>query len=358
LMLAFLGGFLFVSRAFAQGPDDNSSCLACHSNPNLSKQLPSGETLSLFVDAPVLKDSVHGKSDLKCTQCHVNISEYPHPEVNYSDLRDVAIQNAKTCETCHGDEAHKAADSVHQAALASGNRNAPICTDCHVAHAVTAAAESRVQIPQTCSRCHSEIADEYLASVHGAALVKDNNPDVPTCIDCHNVHNISDPTTASFRANSPQLCAKCHTDPAVMSKYGLSTDVLNTYVADFHGTTVELFAKEHPDQASNKPVCFDCHGVHDIKSTADPASAVSTRANLLKTCQNCHPDATSESFTSAWMSHYQASPTRYPLVYYVNLFYWVVIPMTIGGLVLYVGTDVLRRSRGKRAHKPGEDRKE
>ena len=35
--------------------------------------------------------------------------------------------------------------------------------------------------------------------------------------------------------------------PAIMDKYGISTQVLNTYVADFHGTTVTLFEKQSPD---------------------------------------------------------------------------------------------------------------
>ena len=55
-----------------------------------------------------------------------------------------------------------------------------------------------------------------------------------------------------------------------MSKYGISTQVVNTYVADFHGTTVTLFEKISPDQITNKPVCFDCHGVHNIKKVDDP----------------------------------------------------------------------------------------
>jgi predicted CXXCH cytochrome family protein len=348
---------LVVVTAYAQGPDEDETCLACHSNPDLEMTLPSGETLPLFVDAETMRGSVHAAADIGCTACHTDIEAYPHPPTTYADLRDVTIQNAETCSACHQDEADKEADSVHQAVLAAGNRNAPVCTDCHFAHTVDKPAIPRTAIQETCSQCHSEIADEYAASVHGTALSADNNPDVPTCVDCHNVHNIGDPTAAEFRLQSPQLCSECHTDSAIMSKYGLSTSVLDTYVADFHGSTVELFAKQHPDQATNKPVCYDCHGVHDIKSTEDPDSAVTTRENLLKTCQSCHPDATSESFTAAWMSHYEASPTTYPLVYYVNLFYWIVIPVTIGGLGVFVATDVFHRTRS-RTHPSKEEREE
>ncbi len=338
---AFMG---FALAAQAQGPMSDQECLSCHTNPDLSMTLPSGEPLSLYVDAENYHASVHGTLKVQCVQCHTDISGYPHPPANYIDRRDVTLQNYRTCEGCHADNYRQTLDSMHQIALAGGNRNAAVCTDCHTAHAVTDPATPRTHIPQTCAQCHSTISDEYIQSVHGEALFNDN-PDVPTCTDCHSAHRISDPTTASFRLQSPELCANCHTNSSIMSKYNLSTNVLNTYISDFHGTTVELFAKQHPGQATNKPVCYDCHGVHNIKSVSDPASMVATQENLLVTCQRCHPDATTASFTAAWMSHYEASPDKYPLVYYVNLFYWILIPLTIGALLIFIASDVYRRVR-------------
>jgi len=311
--------------------------------------LPSGEPLSLYVDAENYHASIHGTLKVQCVQCHTDISGYPHPPANYTDRRDVTLQNYRTCEGCHADNYRQTLDSMHQVALAGGNRNAAVCTDCHTAHAVTDPTTPRTRIPQTCAQCHSAISDAYIQSVHGEALFNDNNPDVPTCTDCHSAHRISNPTTASFRLQSPELCANCHTDQNIMSKYAISTNVLNTYISDFHGTTVELFAKQHPDQATNKPVCYDCHGVHNIKSVSDPASMVATQENLLVTCQRCHPDATTASFTAAWMSHYEASPDKYPLVYYVNLFYWILIPLTIGALLIFIASDVYRRVRQRLA---------
>ena len=43
------------------------------------------------------------------------------------------------------------------------------------------------------------------------------------------------------------------------------------------------------------------------------------------------------------MSHYIASPEHFPLVYYVNLFYKIMIPSVLGGMALYVLTDIYRR---------------
>jgi predicted CXXCH cytochrome family protein len=239
-------------------------------------------------------------------------------------------------------------DSVHATAQSNGIREAAVCTDCHGAHNVrqwtdaqtnALLPDARLEIPTTCSKCHFAIYEKYRTSVHGAALTEESNTDVPTCINCHGVHNIGNPTTNAFRLKSPELCAQCHTNSALMDKYGISTDVLNTYVADFHGTTVTLFEQQSPDAPTNKPVCYDCHGVHDISWVTDPNTGIEMQQNLLVRCQKCHPDATS-SFPSAWMSHYIPSPEHYSLVYYVNLFYKFFIPLVLGGMVALVGLDV------------------
>jgi len=182
-------------------------------------------------------------------------------------------------------------------------------------------------------------------------LTEEGNPYVPTCIDCHGVHNIQNPTTNTFRNSTPYLCAKCHTNSAIMGQYDISTKVLDTYVADFHGTTVKMFEETYPDQPTNKPVCTDCHGIHDIAMVTDPAAGIAIKNNLLVKCQQCHPDATTDSFTDAWMSHYEPSPEEWPLVYYVNLFYKFFIPAVLGGMIVFVLSDAYRRiiNRGKGA---------
>ena len=133
-----------------------------------------------------------------------------------------------------------------------------------------------------------------------------------------------------------------------MDRYGISTEVFETYISDFHGTTVTLFEEIAPDQETNKPVCIDCHGVHEMRRVDDPESTV-LKENLLKTCQKCHPDATS-NFPNSWLSHYQPSRESTPFVYYVNLFYRIIIPSLIGGMLVFVTVDgsrrIIRRRRG------------
>lgn len=323
-------------------------CLSCHGQPGLTMELQNGQNLILFVPAQGYYDSVHGELGYACVQCHTRVGNYPHPPFNPEDVRAASLDLYGACERCHLEQYTLTQDSVHADALAAGNRNAAICTDCHPPHTVQRLTdsdtgellpESHERIPEICAQCHNAIYQKYLTSVHGSALVGEGNPDVPTCIDCHGVHNIENPTTAEFRLNSPKICADCHTDPQIMDKYGISTQVLSTYIADFHGTTVTLFRKEHPDQQTNKPVCYDCHGVHDIQRVDDPETGLQIRENLLARCRVCHPDATA-NFPDAWLSHYEPTPEKNALVYFVNQFYRVFIPTLLGGMAILVALDI------------------
>jgi hypothetical protein len=325
---------------------DNESCFFCHSNEDLNIQFENGDVLSLTINEDLFAKSTHGSSGLDCVVCHTDIKTFPHPERATESLREFKLDYYTICKQCHEEQFNLTLDSVHQRELAAGNNEAAVCTDCHNPHTQQYLSNdsgelldyARLHIPETCAQCHSAIYDQYRESVHGKALTEQGNLDVPTCIDCHGVHNIQSATTASFRNSTPFLCAECHTNNALMQKYGLSTEVLNTYVADFHGTTVVLFDKSFPDQPTNKPVCTDCHGVHDIVRSDDPIKGLSTRENLLARCQQCHPDATA-NFPDSWMSHYIPSPEKYPIVYYVNLFYKFFIPAVLGPMVLLVVMD-------------------
>jgi hypothetical protein len=336
------------------GGVDNETCLACHSEPGMQMTLRSGEILYLTVNRETYNNSVHGQAGYACVQCHTDITGYPHPPVTADTVRDFTLELYQSCVFCHQDKYDATLDSVHQKALAGGNKQAAVCTDCHGAHDITPPDEPRSRIPQTCEKCHSQIYNEYHESVHGAALIGEGNPDVPSCVDCHGVHNVSGPSNQPFHLNSPQICARCHSDPELMAKYGISTDVFDTYVADFHGTTVALFEKTAPDQETNKPVCIDCHGVHDMRKVDDPESRV-IKENLLDTCKRCHPDATA-NFPNAWLSHYRPSPQHYPTVYYVNLFYRFFIPAVLGGMGVFVVLDASRRLINRRREKPHESK--
>jgi len=339
---------IFQSAGSALASDQNQEytpgisdefCLSCHDTPGLRTELTSGEELYIGIDTATYHKSSHGSLGYACVQCHTDIREYPHPENTSESVRDYTLKMYENCRQCHEANYEATLDSTHQMALSEGNEKAAVCTDCHGIHDITSPTEPRTNGPKMCEKCHSEIYRLYEESVHGSALIGEGNPDVPTCTDCHGVHQLSGPANEdTFHLFSPQLCASCHADENLMIKYGISTDVFDTYISDFHGTTVVLFEKITPDQDTNKPVCIDCHGVHDMKKVNDPESKV-MQDNLLTTCQKCHPDATS-NFPTSWLGHYEPSAEDSPLIFFVDLFYKIIIPVTIGGMLIFIGSDV------------------
>lgn len=317
-----------------------SSCLACHRQPGLSLTLSNRETLSLFIAPDAYAASVHGDK-LLCADCHTAITGYPHPPWEIPGRREYSIAQYELCKRCHFDNYTKSLDSIHYQMFSQGDLRAPLCTDCHGAHDVTLPSQPRARISQTCSQCHEAISRQYQSSVHGKALIEENNYDVPVCNDCHQSHTIEDPRTASFRLQSVHLCAGCHGNDALMVKYGISSKVVQTYLQDFHGRTVALGEKKSKDIWVEEAVCTDCHGIHDIQAVDNPGSPV-IKANLAATCNKCHPNITT-NFPSAWLSHYEPSLHKSPLIFFVRWFYRILIPFIIVGISIHVILDLWRR---------------
>ena len=397
--LAVVSVVIFIAAGLAFG--ETLDCVSCHAVPEtlsaagqaLGKTLSNEEVKKLTVNPGGCPTHMN----LDCTDCHASIDRFPHPKETHlanpcvACHRDVADQMnnsvhkdplggtsfvlqcwdchgahniypqddprspmypynvSKVCLTCH--QQRKYLSGVHgQGVDLAGLTGAATCISCHGHHNIRAvkavgSRTSRRQISFTCGRCHAKIAQEYRKSVHGAALMANDNPDVPTCVDCHQAHQTANPRSPRFRAESPKLCGKCHADVKLMKKYGLSTQVFQTYVADFHGTTAELFEEVTPDQPLNQAVCYDCHGYHNVYRVHDVGQE-KINENLLKHCQRCHPAATTK-FLSAWTGHYIPSPTKYPWIYYVRLFYKVAIPSIVGFFLLFIASDVYRSRRRK-----------
>lgn len=330
-------------RSAAVSDDPNLSCLKCHQERGLTMTFPSDEALSLYVDGDVFQGSAHGDW-LNCVDCHEANRRYPHPLPEIGSQRDYARAQYEVCKRCHFENYTRTLDSIHFEAMSGGEADAPICTDCHDAHTMTPLHESRLQVVETCSKCHEEIYNDYGESVHGSALQKEN-PDVPDCVTCHGVHNIAAANSSSFRQQSVDLCASCHADEEIMDKYDISSSVIKTYLDDFHGKTVGFYQKQTSEIWPEVAVCTDCHGVHDIKEVDDPDSPV-IKENLVETCQKCHQDATS-NFPSAWLSHYEASLDKSPLVFLAKRFYQLLIPLMVGGLAFNVVLDIWRLARNR-----------
>jgi len=331
---------IYCSPVPAQDSSD-TSCLVCHGNSDLTTVLPSGEVVNVGVDGNDFNESIHGRNGIGCRDCHSNITGYPHPPLEFESYRAYAISRNGTCNQCHEDIAEQLEGNVHAIAISEGNISAAVCTDCHGSHDTKPLMEQRIQVSHTCQGCHSEIYTRYELSVHGAALMGEGNPDVPNCIDCHGAHHVMGPINSPFRLDSYKTCARCHADIELMAEYGINPNTVHTWMNDFHGKVVVLIDEINPGRNTDKATCIDCHGVHDMLHAEDPGSAVSPE-RILSTCQKCHPNATA-NFTGAFLNHQEPSTTEYPVIFYVKWFYYLLIPLIIGGMLVFVVIDYIRQ---------------
>ena len=235
--------------------------------------------------------------------------------------------------------------SVHGSALLKGNGAAANCVDCHGSHAIqrereTTSTVNRANIPATCSKCHGAIEKEYAESIHGKSSLSGNR-EAPVCTNCHGEHNIlapSDPTSPTAARNvSQQVCSPCHSSVTLNEKYGIAGDRFQTFEASYHGLAI----RSGNMQVAN---CASCHGVHNIKPSSDSTSSVS-KSNLAVTCGKCHPGA-NKRFTIGSV-HVATGNKEDPLLYWISYTYVLLISTIIGGMVLHNLLDFYRKSKHK-----------
>jgi formate dehydrogenase gamma subunit len=288
----------------AQTPD-NSVCASCHDQ---AKKLP---------------HSVH--ASLSCTTCHPGHEDYPHP----------AGLAKPRCSDCHSKQGDDYSKGVHGQALAGGNQAAPDCSTCHNdAHEVLQPESTafRKTIPDICGLCHSDIADQYKQSVHGTAIAR-GEMSAAVCTDCHGEHMILSPKNAAspvFGRNVRNTCGQCHGNRRLAQRFGLPADRLTTFDASYHG----LAAAGGSETVAN---CSSCHGIHNILPSSDPRSMINPK-NLPKTCGKCHPGAGTRFAIGP--VHLEEAGNKTPAALaWVRSFYLLVIPFTIGVMVLHHAGD-------------------
>jgi cytochrome b subunit of formate dehydrogenase len=272
-----------------------------------------------------LEKSAH--ANLACDTCHENHDKYPHP----------AGIPKPSCATCHQDQATAYENSVHGQVAKNGGA-APDCAVCHgSAHELLkpASAAFRTSVPDTCAMCHAEVVVQFKASVHGQALARGISQ-APLCTDCHGEHNILRHTNAASpvsAGNIRETCGSCHGDVRLSRRFGLPEDRLVSFDSSFHG----LAAKAGSQTVAN---CASCHGVHNILPSSDPKSTINPR-NLAATCGHCHPGA-GQRFAISQV-HLQEGRAEPAAIRWVRQFYLLVIPLTIGLMLLHNLGDWIRK---------------
>lgn len=270
--------FLFiVSTSGVVWSEDNSMCLGCHQDENLSKQDVRGRKISLFVSEDGFKNSVHG--GLSCSDCHTQIKDEAHAEGGKK-----AADKRVDCGICHGKAEKEYQQGLHAKLIMKGTERAAYCYDCHGKHNILPSKNSKSMthasnIEKTCNRCHSDVefvkqhalgtgtspGELFKGSIH------EKTGEV-TCTSCHGSHNLRsliDPKSTIFRPNIPQTCGACH------------PDITKQFVESVHGVIAER-------GRTDAPTCTTCHGIHGIKAKIDPDSPVNERRIAITTCPQCH----------------------------------------------------------------------
>lgn len=388
---------------------ENSDCFTCHEDKTLVTTNKPGAPVSLFVDQKLFEKSIHGKhrctschSDMtevphpdnfvakpvSCSKCHRVETEiylgsdhgkaihkgsqeaasckdchgHNHYLLNYRNP-DSSVYRTNlpaTCGRCHGNTVEMEKFDLRQrgpvmsyeksihgiALLTKGELNAANCADCHGTHNLHRSTNPTSKlhwknVPATCGKCHENVDETFLRSVHGKAVLAGVR-DAPVCTDCHGEHSIASVKSAGSRvssANIPGTCNQCHAAERIVTQYRLPKNVSATYAQSFHG----LELKGGSPTAAN---CASCHGVHDILPSMDTRSTIN-KANLPQTCGKCHPGIGVRLGAEFFRVHAPPGAAEgKPWV--VNLVAWLYIALivfTIGGMLVFVFLDWLRKTR-------------
>jgi cytochrome b subunit of formate dehydrogenase len=283
--------------------------------------------------AAKLSKSAHGA--LTCDTCHDGHEKVPHP----ADLPK------PQCAACHGDQATEFEKSVHAEELRKGNA-APDCAFCHgSAHELLKPQTEafRKALPDQCGMCHTDISDQFKTSVHGKAVAQGIGQ-APVCSYCHGSHAILRHTNVNspvFRTHVRDTCGGCHGNVQLSRQMKMPEDRLVSFDESYHG----LAARAGNQTVAN---CASCHGVHNILASSDPKSTINPK-NLPATCGQCHPGA-GKRFAITQVHLIQGSESAG--LTWVRTFYRIVIPLTLGLMLLHNAGDWLRKLLKLRSGKP------
>ena len=121
-------------------------------------------------------------------------------------------------------------ESVHGLAIEKGSKKAAVCTDCHGSHEILPANDEKspiykFNVPQTCGKCHAEVAQTFMQSIHGQGISRGNGL-APVCTDCHGIHSIKahiDPNSSVSEQNVARTtCARCHEGVRLSQEFGVA----------------------------------------------------------------------------------------------------------------------------------------
>ncbi len=190
------------------------TCGACHSTGGMAQKHGLASVYPNYID------SIHGFALSKegllvaanCQSCHGS-----HHILSHTDPASPTnkVNIPKTCGSCHARIDADYENGAHGHAVMSGNLKAPVCTDCHTAHAILSPTESKFRMQSTpiCGSCHKDKLSTYRDTFHSQLGSLGGYVETARCWDCHGAHEIlpaSDPRSPIAPANLVATCGKCH----------------------------------------------------------------------------------------------------------------------------------------------------
>lgn len=200
------------------------TCSTCHTNTGMTAEyrMKDPEAAAHYLD------SIHGRALLKmglivapsCNDCH-GVHDIKRMVDRSSPINHANI--AKTCGKCHVKVEEIYNKSVHGQMLLRGEKDAPVCTDCHSAHEIEPPRNGHFKMAsdKKCGKCHEESLVHYRDTYHGKAMAlgKPNvASEVAACYDCHGHHDVLPPANPESRLSKSNIvatCQQCHPDTTV-----------------------------------------------------------------------------------------------------------------------------------------------
>ncbi|MBI2619236.1 MAG: hypothetical protein HYW57_04080 [Ignavibacteriales bacterium] len=321
-------------------------CGRCHqegTRVTREREIPQARILENY------SESIHGEGLLRkglivapnCASCHTSHRILPHTDPRSSIAR---ANIAATCATCHAEieEVHR---KVIKGELWEKQEHVlPACVDCHQPHkirkvyydqgmadkdclrcherenivsskdghsltvTVSVLSQSRhaatscsqchagvnasrhrpcetISQKVDCASCHAEAGRQFQLSTHGQ-LVAINDPNGPTCKECHGTHGVlgkANPKSPIFAMNIPALCATCHQEgkKAAVRYAGREHEIVDHYTESIHGKGLLKSG------LTVTATCTNCHTAHNVLPASNEVSSVHPR-NTPQTCGKCH----------------------------------------------------------------------
>jgi len=318
VIFTFIVGAVTISQAFAaQRNSDPDGCLVCHALPDLNYVDPKGQLRNATINTKHYLSSLHGS--IACTDCHQNLTYYPHKEEN------VEVDCAAACHLdepskgeaySHKDVTKEFQQSVHNLGWSKGlsaanrieenNQPSPSCRFCHSNTSyipdelLTKFKDTFAHTETECGSCHqgevwlNQFSGHILRRLIGARWSKTD--EVVMCNNCHdNPERINDSTRHSYQEQPTQTTVKQQAHIEAFDNFYIKED--KTSDARFElaskSYAMTLHSRLITSGVEQGVACLQCHAPegfnHGIQSQYDPRSPTH-QENIAKTCASatCH----------------------------------------------------------------------